>query len=102
MPGAPSAELIACEEGSDEQLMFYGVMEELASLCCKEFACFKVIGYTKQVVNGTIYQGKIQVADEGDTPFVHVKILQHLPHTGKQPEIQFFKNNQVESAAFDF
>lgn len=55
MPGAPSAELIPCEEGSDEQLMFYSVMEELASLCGKEFACFKVIGYTKQVVNGTIY-----------------------------------------------
>lgn len=37
--GAPS-ELQPCEEGSDEHLMFCSVMEELESLCAKQFDCF--------------------------------------------------------------
>lgn len=33
---------------------------------------------TKQVVNGTIYQAKIKVAESGDTPVLHVKVYKRL------------------------
>lgn len=52
--GAPT-DLLPCEEGSDEHLMFCSVMEELESLCGGSFECFQVLGMTKQVVNGTIF-----------------------------------------------
>ena len=28
-----------------------------------------------------IYQAKIRVAESGDTPVLHVKIMQHLPNS---------------------
>lgn len=59
-------------------------------------------GYSKQVVAGTLYQAKIKVAESGETPVVHVKVMQHLPHTGKGPEIQMFKKDQTEEAPFAF
>ena len=77
-------------------------MEELQALCSAEFSQFMVLGYTKQVVAGTMYQIKIKVAEEGDTPVVHMKMMQHLPHTGKEPEIVAFKQNQTVDAPFDF
>lgn len=96
------SELHPCEEGSDEHLMFCQVMEELESLCSQQFACFIVQGYTKQVVAGTMYQAKIKVAEDGETPFVFVKVLKHLPHTGKGPEVMAFKANQAENAPLEF
>ena len=42
------------------------------------------------------------MAEEGDTPVVHMKMIQHLPHTGKEPEIVAFKQNQTVDAPFDF
>ena len=77
-------------------------MEELESLCQMQFGCFMVLGYTKQVVAGTIYQVKIKVAEEGATPIVHAKVMQFLPHTNKVPEVMAFKANQTEDAPFDF
>ena len=97
MVGGISA-LLPCEEGSDEHLMFCQIMEELESLTNQQFACFIVVGFTKQVVAGTLYQAKIKVAEEGETPFVFAKVLQHLPHTGKGPELLAFKANQADSA----
>ena len=91
-----------CEEGSDEHLLFCSVMEELESLCGKQFACFLVLGYTSQVVAGTMFQAKIRVSEEGDTPIVHCKVWRHLPHTGKEPELMAFKNDQTEDAPFNF
>ena len=63
--------------------MFVACMEELESLVGRQFGCFIVQGYTKQVVAGTIFQAKIKVAEEGETPFLHVKVMRFLPHTGK-------------------
>jgi hypothetical protein len=74
----------------------------LESLCQQQFSCFQVLGFTKQVVAGTMYQVKIKVAESGDTPVVHAKIMQFLPHTGKGPELQWFKTNQTEDADFNF
>ena len=79
MLGAPSAALIPCEEGSDQHLMFCQIMEELESLCGAQFSCFIVLGYTQQVVQGTMYQAKIKVAESGETPVVHIKVMQYLP-----------------------
>lgn len=70
-----ASELLPCEEGSDEHLMFCQIMEELESLCSQQFPCFMVEGFTKQVVAGTLYQAKIKVAESGDTPYVHVKVM---------------------------
>ena len=100
--GGPS-QLKQCVDGSEEHQLFSQIKNELASLCSKEFACYQVIGYTSQVVNGTIFQAKIKVSDQGATPIVHVKVLRPLPNAFQnQPEIQFFKNNQTEDADFDF
>ena len=74
MPGGHSA-LTPCEEGSDEHLLFCQVMEELEGLCGQQFSCFVVQGYTKQVVAGMVYQAKIKVAESGDTPVVHAKVI---------------------------
>ena len=101
MPGGATA-LTPCVEGSDEHLMFVGLMEELESLCNMQFACFQVLGYTKQVVNGVMFQVKIKVAESGDTPVVHVKFLQENPHLPKGPEINWFKKDQTEDADFNF
>ena len=54
MPGGATA-LTPCVEGSDEHLMFVAIMEELESLCQQQFSCFQVLGFTKQVVAGTMY-----------------------------------------------
>ena len=51
---------------------------------------------------GTLFQAKIKVAESGDTPNVHVKVMQHLPHTGKGPEIQAFRAGQAEDAPLEF
>ena len=103
MPGGNSA-LIPCEEGSEEHLFLCQIIEELEGLCGGgSFSCFDIKGYTKQVVAGTMYQVKIRVADEGPNNYVHAKVLQHLPHTGKtEPEIMFFKKDQTEDAPFNF
>ena len=82
--------------------MFCQIMEELEGLCSQQFSCFIVQGYTKQVVAGTLFQAKIKVAESGETPCVHVKVMQHLPHTGKGPEVQAFKANQTEDAPLAF
>ena len=42
------------------------------------------------------------MAESGDTPVVHAKVMRHLPHTGKEPEIMAFKANQTEDAPFNF
>jgi len=45
------------------------------------------------------------VAEEGDTPILHVKIMRHLPNADlgeRGPEVQAFKPNQTEDAPFDF
>ena len=70
-------------------------MEELESLCGSQFPCFIVQGYTKQVVAGTMYQAKIKVAESGETPVVHVKVMQYLPNDelNRGPEIQMFKKD---------
>jgi len=52
-----------------------------------------------------IYQAKIRVAESGDTPVLHVKIMQHLPNSElgeRGPEVQAFKPNQTEDAPFNF
>ena len=82
--------------------MFCTLMDEIESLCQQKFDFFNVCGYTKQVVAGLMYQVAIKVKEEGDTPFVHCKVLKHLPHTGKEPEIMAFKANQAEGAPFNF
>lgn len=100
-----NSEMTPCVEGSDEHLMFCQVMEELESLCQQQFSCFMVIGYTEQVVAGMMYQVKIKVAESGDTPIVHAKIMKHLPNTGRigpDPELVMFKANQAEDAPFNF
>ena len=92
LAGAPS-NMEPCIEGSDEHLMFCTMMDELESLCQQKFDFFNVVGYTKQVVNGTMFQAAIKVSEAGDTPFVHAKVIRYLPHTGKEPELVAFKAN---------
>lgn len=94
-----------CEEGSDEYMMFYGVMAELESLCGDQFSCFIVQGFTKVEEEGmTVYQAKIRVSEAGDSPIVHAKINVHAPNPDLErgPEIVAFKKGQTEEAPFDF
>ena len=51
-----------------------------------------------------MYQAKIKVAESGETPVVHIKVMQYLPSDELQrgPEIQMFKKDQTEDAPFNF
>lgn len=83
-----------CEEGSDEYLIFCGVMQELESLCGEQFSCFIVQGFSKSEQDGLkVYQAKIRVAEIGETPLVHVKINVHPPNPDLErgPELTAFK-----------
>lgn len=81
--------------------MFCSVMEELESLCGGSFECFMVLGLTRQVENGIIYQAKIKVAESGDTPVLHVKVYKSSG-ADASPEVQMFKPNQSTDAPFSF
>lgn len=50
----------------------------------KRFETFTAVAFTKQVVNGMIYQVKYQVAA---SQFVHAQIFVSLPHVGTPPEV---------------
>ena len=60
-----------------------------------------MVGFTSQVVAGTVFQVKIRVA-EGETGCVHVRIMRPLPHTGQDPEIQAWEVDRTESSPFTF
>ena len=95
-----------CEDGSDEHLMFCGAMEELEALCGAQFSCFLVTGYSQVDIEGrgTEYQAKIKIADEGDTPFIHVKMMKPLPNPDldRGTKVEALKKGQAEGAEFNF
>ena len=97
----PAVELLACDEGSEEHLMFCSIMEELEGLCQTQFSCFVVTGYTKTEDEGTVYEAKIRVADEAETPFVHCKVKK-FADAERPPELQAFRKDLTEQAEFDF
>lgn len=100
LSGAHS-DLKKCEEGGDEHILFITVKDILESATFKTFERYEVIGYTSQVVAGTIFQVKIRVL-EGETGFIHAKIIRHLPHTGLDPEVLAWQIDQTESSLFNF
>jgi len=67
----------------------------------KQFEKFKVIGYTSQVVAGTIFQVKIRVS-EGEQGCIHIRLLRSLPHTGNEPEILAWETDRTEQSPFTF
>jgi hypothetical protein len=61
----------------------------------KSFEKFEIVGFTQQVVAGTIFEVKVRIAD-GETGFIHFKLFRPLPHTGAEPEIMAWEVDRVE------
>jgi hypothetical protein len=79
---------------------FAGAQEAVHAKAGQSFDRFELVGYTSQVVAGTIYWAKIKVSD-ADTGFIHVKIFQALPYTGAGPDVQIVHLGQSEGEAFN-
>jgi hypothetical protein len=95
------SDLKHCETGSEDHAFFETVKEALSLITDKKFDKFEVVGYTSQVVAGTIFQVKIRIA-EGDTGFIHAKILRPLPHTGLAADIMAWETDRTSDSPFNF
>ena len=82
-------------------MVFLSVMPHLEDKMGKQFGRFEVVGYTSQVVAGTIYQVKVRVED-GPYGYIHAKIFKPLPYTQKEPELQASQSGQTEDSPFDW
>lgn len=81
MPGGFKAE---GQPGPEEQAVLDSVKAEVETLLSKQFAEFTAVSFTTQVVAGTNYLFKVH---GGDGVYLHVKVHQPLPHTGKPCEV---------------
>ena len=93
--------MLPCEEGTDEHSLFLGQMGAIEAIADAQFDMFQIIGFTKQVVAGMIYQVKIRVKD-GEQGILHAKIFVPLPHTQQAPEVQNVRKDQSEESPFDW
>ena len=73
-------------EAQDKELIV-SLREQIEKSAGAPFSTFEVTKITTQVVAGTKYKAKINV---GDGKWVHVCVVQPLPHTGKPPELLSF------------
>ena len=95
------SDLKHCEPGSEEHQLFETLKEALSLITERNFEKFEVVGFTSQVVAGTIFQVKIRIADN-ETGFIHAKIMRPLPHTGLAAEIIAWETDRAADSPFAF
>lgn len=61
------------------------------------FSQWDVVGFTTQVVAGTNYWLKVQVAADA---YIHMKIYQPLPHTGQESSLTVAESGKAKGDAF--
>jgi len=96
----------ACEDGSEEHLLFCSVMPSLESLCEKEsFDAFAVLGYQRwadqpEAVPGTVYEAKIRTAEESDGNILHVKVWKPPTDSGEEGRVAALRQGLKETDEF--
>merc|ERR1712147_231763 len=86
------------EVGEEEKQLFTSWKEIVEASANKTFDTFEPVGYTSQVVAGTVFQIKYKVGDD----YLHAKVFRPLPHTGAPAEVQAVAHGQSLEAGFAF
>jgi len=72
------------EVDEEKRVYFNGVRDQVEERLGHACTHFEPVGYTSQVVAGTIFWLCVRIAD-GDAGHAHVKIYQPLPYTNQGP-----------------
>uniref|UniRef100_A0A8C5L8S2 Cystatin-B n=2 Tax=Jaculus jaculus TaxID=51337 RepID=A0A8C5L8S2_JACJA len=64
----------------------------------RKFSVFKAVSYRSQVVAGSIYYIKVDV---GDGEFIHMTVLERLPHENKPLSLQDYQTRKTQDDALE-
>ncbi|KAM5182339.1 cystatin-B-like [Mantella aurantiaca] len=84
---------------ADIQALCNAVKAEVEKQTGGNFSTFTASSYRSQVVAGKMYYIKVKV---GDVEFVHIKLLEPLPHTKSPVSLVSFQLTKKENDKIDF